>query len=171
MHSIILLLLNSGDYEIAALVDWANDSSNSFFAAVDVEPTTSNIWTGALTTDLQSRPVTWGNEVTPHVFTLTAGRHSLIVRGREANAKLGRITITSVSSPTVSWRSDWWQSICVQLGWHKLGFQAKLVANDGASLGGMGAINGDTAIAAGSGAYVFTRSGTVWTTTTSETDC
>jgi hypothetical protein len=95
----------------------------------------------------------------------------LIVRGREANAKLGRITIATVASPSAligtrigsnpisgnpyvfAWDGTSWV------------FQAKLVANDGASLEGAGAISGNTAIAAGSGgAYVFTRSGTVWTT-------
>lgn len=94
-------VITAGDYTLAALVNWPDSGSNSFFYNIDSEPTSpANVWTGTLTTGLQSRPLTWAAEVTAHVHTLSAGNHDLIVRGREANAKLGHITATAVVTPT-----------------------------------------------------------------------
>jgi hypothetical protein len=42
----------------------------------------------------------------PVVFTLSAGTHQLVVRGREANTRLGTITITQVQLPLPWQRSD-----------------------------------------------------------------
>lgn len=99
------IVVTPGDYSISALVNWPDGGSNSFFANVDTEPTTSNIWTGAVTAGLQSRPITWGASTTAHVFSLSAGKHDLIIRGREPNAKLGHITaaiVTPAENPAIT---------------------------------------------------------------------
>jgi hypothetical protein len=88
-------------YTIAALVNCADGGSNSFFVNIDSEPNIdNNEWDIPVTTGLQSREVTLYPETNAHIWALTAGTHHLIVRGREANAILGRITFTEVTSPT-----------------------------------------------------------------------
>jgi hypothetical protein len=58
------------------------------------------IWDVPVTTGLMSRTVSWRgngtfdvNQFAPKVFSLSAGTHQLIVRGREGNCQLGNITI------------------------------------------------------------------------------
>ena len=58
----------------------------------DISPTTSGF---------ENRTVSWRgtgtetvNEIVPKPFNLTAGSHTLIVRGREANVQIDSITIT-----------------------------------------------------------------------------
>jgi sulfur relay (sulfurtransferase) complex TusBCD TusD component (DsrE family) len=91
----------AGDYIVTALVNAPDDSANSFFVNLDAEPTDPvMIWDIPVTSGLAERAVSWrgsgtptSNEFAPKVFTLTAGSHQLIVRGREANAQLGTITL------------------------------------------------------------------------------
>jgi len=91
----------AGDYVISAMVDAPNDAANSFFVNIDAEPTDPvMIWDIPLTSGMAARTVSWRgngtptvNQFAPKVFTLSAGTHQLIVRGREGNCALGTITI------------------------------------------------------------------------------
>ena len=82
-----------GDYVMSAMVNCPDDGSNSFFINIDAEPSTAMVWHIPVTSGLESRTVTWWPDTEPKVWTLNAGVHQLIVRGREANARLGQITL------------------------------------------------------------------------------
>jgi hypothetical protein len=94
----------AGNYDIAAQVNAPDDSANSFFVNIDAEPADPVMtWDIPLTSGLTERTVSWrGNgtfdnaQFAPKVFTLSAGAHQLIVRGREGNTQLGNITIRPV---------------------------------------------------------------------------
>lgn len=98
-------LVTPGNYTISANADAPSGSQNSFFVNIDAEPTDpAMVWHIPITTGLQSRTVSWqGNgtvdnsQFAPKIFTLAAGTHQLVIRGREANVKLGTITIAPVS--------------------------------------------------------------------------
>ena len=100
----------AGDYTITASVDVVSTSADSFFINVDAEPTTPTmIWdVQTLTDGFENRAVSWrGNgtfdnpQFDPKTWALSAGKHKLYVRGREANAKLASITfeLQSVEEP------------------------------------------------------------------------
>jgi hypothetical protein len=102
----------AGDYVVSALVNAPTADANSFFVNIDAEPTDPvMIWDIPLTSGLLSRTVSWrgtgtvdASQYVPKVFSLTAGTHQLIVRGREPNCQLGTITITPanpVGTPVV----------------------------------------------------------------------
>jgi hypothetical protein len=71
---------------------------------IDAEPIDPTmIWDISITTNTAVRAVSWrgsgtfdNNEFAPKVFTLTAGPHQLVVRGREANCRLETIAIVPV---------------------------------------------------------------------------
>jgi hypothetical protein len=94
-------IATAGNYTISAKVSAPDDSSNSFFVNIDAQPTDPTmIWDVPITTGFASETVSWrgngtptSNQFTPKVFTLSAGTHQLIVRGREANCQLSSITI------------------------------------------------------------------------------
>jgi len=94
-----------GEYVVTALVDAPSIAANSFFLNVDAEPTNSIVWDIVdLTSGFEDRNVSWrgsgtpiSQEFNPKVFELSAGEHELIIIGREANAKLDRITFTAYS--------------------------------------------------------------------------
>ena len=86
----------AGDYVIEARVDAPDTSANSFFIDIDSEPSSEAIWDIALTSGFEQRTVSWRGSGTPdhaehapRVFTLAAGAHTVIVRGREAGAPQG----------------------------------------------------------------------------------
>lgn len=95
-------IVDAGDYTVSALANAPDDSSNSFFVNIDAEPTDPMmIWDVSVTSGLIDRTVSWrgngtpqNNQFAPKIFTLAAGTHQLIVRGREANCQLSTITIT-----------------------------------------------------------------------------
>jgi Protein of unknown function (DUF1565)/Right handed beta helix region len=102
-----------GDYVISAQVYAPNTDYNSFYINIDGQPTDPQmIWDIPVGPSMVSQTVSWrGNgtvsatsgsgltaQYAPKVFTLTAGTHQLIVRGREANCQLGTITITPNST-------------------------------------------------------------------------
>ena len=106
-------VVTPGDYIISAGVDALDGSQNSFFVNIDAEPTDPHmVWHIPPTSGMQTRTVSWqGNgtvdnsEFAPRVFTLTAGPHQLIIRGREAYTQLGMITLTPfvpVTPPTIA---------------------------------------------------------------------
>lgn len=91
-----------GDYTVSALVQAEGDATNSFYINFDNEPTDpSMIWDVVqFTSGYQSRVAGWrgtGTFDSPQfptkTWTLAAGLHELIIRGREANVGLGTITI------------------------------------------------------------------------------
>jgi hypothetical protein len=88
-----------GDYVMLAMVNCPDDGSNSFFINIDAEPSTAMVWHIPVTSGLESRTVTWSPDTEPKVWTLNAGVHQLIIRGREANARLGQITLRVGSPP------------------------------------------------------------------------
>ena len=83
----------AGTYVIMATVNCPTDSSNSFFVNIDAEPTTEMVWPVTLTSGLEARTVTYGT-AWPASWNLTTGPHQLIIRGREAGAKVSDFTIT-----------------------------------------------------------------------------
>jgi hypothetical protein len=107
-------IINAGDYLVSAMVSAANEGQNSFYVSIDAEPTDPlMIWDVPVTTGLTSHTVSWrGNgaadpssaQYSPKVFTLSAGAHQLIYRGREANTTLGTISIMP-TSPTLQIRT------------------------------------------------------------------
>jgi parallel beta-helix repeat protein len=88
--------------EVQAVVNAPSGSYNSFFVNIDAEPTAPDmIWdVFPLTNGFEQRTVTWrrdGASGVPHVFNLASGHHQLIVRGREADALLNKISIVAAS--------------------------------------------------------------------------
>lgn len=94
-------ITNAGNYTVSVLVNAADDGANSLFVNIDAEPADPTmIWDIPLTSGFVERTVAWRgngtpevNEFAPKVFTLAAGTHTLIVRGREANCQLASFTI------------------------------------------------------------------------------
>ena len=89
----------SGDYQLAALVNCPDGGSNSVFLNVDAEPSSSMIWSITPTSGFELRIASWYPSTTPQVWTLNAGVHQLIVRGREANTLLQRFTFSIPPQP------------------------------------------------------------------------
>jgi hypothetical protein len=98
----------AGNYVVSILVSTPNTDNNSMFFNIDAQPTDPKmIWDIPVTTGFVSQTASWrGNGTTsssspsgltaqysPKVFSLAAGTHQLIIRGREANCQLGTITI------------------------------------------------------------------------------
>ncbi len=103
-------IVNGGNYLVSALVNAPTETNNSFYVNIDAEPTDPGmIWDIPVSTGLVSRTVSWrGNgtedpasaQYSPKLFTLSAGTHQLIIRGREANTSLGTISIQA-APPTL----------------------------------------------------------------------
>jgi hypothetical protein len=98
---------NAGDYQIDAVVNAPDLAENSFFVNIDAEPVDPNmVWDILpLTTGFETRTISWrGNgsaevQAPNKVFTLSAGQHSLIIIGREANTSLDRLEIKKIVQP------------------------------------------------------------------------
>ena len=97
----------AGNYTISALVNAQNNGANSFYVNVDAQPTDPTmIWDIPVVSGFTNAVVSWrgtgtdgNNQFSPKVFSLSAGVHRLIIRGREANVQLGKITISPVATP------------------------------------------------------------------------
>ena len=87
-------LSTSGNYAVAAMVYAPSSDSDSLFVNIDAEPTTNMIWNIPDYAGLTNEVVTWGTSTTPQVWSLNAGTHQLIIRGREAGVKVGHIIIS-----------------------------------------------------------------------------
>lgn len=87
------------DYYVVAKVNAPSGASNSFYVNVDSDPLVdeSIAWYMNTTGGLEDRIVSWGGNTdggnSPHAFTLSAGTHTLYVRGREAGTAIGSISI------------------------------------------------------------------------------
>lgn len=98
-----------GNYIVKAILDAPDAGSNSVFINIDGEPADPTmIWDITPTQGFQERTASWRgngtpdvNEFTPKVFTLSAGRHELLIRGRERNVRLDRISLEQLPTPTV----------------------------------------------------------------------
>ena len=88
-----------GDYVVSSVMNCPDEGSNSFFINIDAEPTTAMIWNIPVTAGFEERTATWSPDTASKVWTLNAGVHQLIIRGREANAVLGRITVSVPPTP------------------------------------------------------------------------
>lgn len=98
-------IIKAGHYLVSAVVRATSQSQNSFYANIDAEPTDPlMIWDIPVAASQSSRTVSWrgnGNgdpessQFIPRVFRLAAGTHQLVIRGREANTRLGTITIAA----------------------------------------------------------------------------
>jgi len=98
-------LTSAGDYIVKAIVDAANLGSNSFFVNIDGEPVSPDmIWDIGLTNGFEERTVSWrgsgtpeANEFVPKIWSLSAGEHELIIRGRERDTLIDRISIVKTT--------------------------------------------------------------------------
>lgn len=94
-------LSQAGDYVVQATVSAPHGGANSFFVNIDAEPVAPDmIWDIPLTSGFESRTASWRgngtfdqNQYVPKVFTLDAGPHQLILRGREAYSRLLDLTV------------------------------------------------------------------------------
>ena len=95
----------AGDYFLSAMVNCPDEGTNSFFLNIDAEPTVAMTWhVEPLTSGFELRLATWSAwpvppDITPQVWTLSAGTHQLIIRGREARALLQHITLGAAPRP------------------------------------------------------------------------
>lgn len=83
-------IAKAGNYEIHAVANAPDEDSNSFFLNIDAQPEDPMIWDIEVTNGFEERVVNWrGNgesgsgEFSPKIFALSAGKHQLIVVGRE----------------------------------------------------------------------------------------
>jgi hypothetical protein len=102
-------IINSGNYEIEALVNAPNLNANSFYVNIDGQPQNSTmIWDiMPITSGFEQRTVSWrGNgsenndEIVPKIFNLSAGPHQIIFMGREPYTALSSFTLIPVASVT-----------------------------------------------------------------------
>ena len=99
---------STGNYIVSVLVSAPTTDNNSLFFNIDAQPTDPlMIWDVPVTSGFVSQTASWrGNGIAnstspsgltaqyaPKVFSLAAGTHQLILRGREGNCQLGTITI------------------------------------------------------------------------------
>jgi len=104
----------AGNYVISAVVTAPSTDNNSFYVNIDAEPADPlTIWDIPVTFTPADETVSWRGaggldpaspsafdaQYAPRVFTLSAGTHQLIVRGREGNCTLGTITIKPTNLP------------------------------------------------------------------------
>ena len=99
-------LANPGRYIITAMVYAPDSSDNSFYVNIDAEPTDPlMIWDTEVSTGFTNQTVCWRGtgtttapQFSPQIFTLAAGSHQLIIRGREANTQLQSVTIAPLGA-------------------------------------------------------------------------
>ena len=94
-------LTNAGEYVIYGTVRATDEESNSFFLNIDEVPEDPTmIWDIVVTDNFEEQAVNWrgtgasgSDEFDPKVFSLAAGKHRLIIYGREPNAQLKSLSI------------------------------------------------------------------------------
>ena len=89
-------ITNAGRYAILATVNASEASSNSFFVRIDGEPQDpASIWEFPAKPGFAEHVVAFrGNPLpTSQAYTLSQGKHQLIIRGNGANAQLDRLAI------------------------------------------------------------------------------
>lgn len=92
----------AGEYTVSVMVNASTDAANSMFINIDADPVDPTmVWdVMPLTNGLESRQVSWRGtgafdspQFPQKVFSLTAGTHRLIIRGREGATQIGKITV------------------------------------------------------------------------------
>ena len=78
---------------LSIVMNCPDGGSNSVFVNIDAEPSSSMMWDIPVTSGFEVRIASWSPSSTPKAWTLSAGTHQLIIRGREADAALGQITL------------------------------------------------------------------------------
>jgi hypothetical protein len=99
-------LPSPGMYYITGIVNAPNSNHNSFYINIDSQPTNPYmIWDIIKTNNWERRFVSWRENKLPEqntrdrkFFTLTAGEHTVILRGRESNTQIRNIVIHRVSN-------------------------------------------------------------------------
>ncbi len=94
-------ITNAGNYVIETVVNAPDESSNSFFLNIDALPEDPDmIWDIPVTSGFETNVVSWrGNgdsgsdQFTPKRFKLDAGKHDLIIIGREPGTLLKTVDI------------------------------------------------------------------------------
>jgi hypothetical protein len=86
----------SGQFVVWARTLAFNDGANSFYVSMDADPET--VYELPVSTTFVYSRVNTQSVGTPKTFTLSAGPHTLTVRGREVGAILDKIIITADSS-------------------------------------------------------------------------
>jgi len=95
-------VLAPGPYTVSANVNAPSDSANSLFVNIDAEPISPDmVWDMPIFAGLTNEVVSWRGSgttpISPQVWTLGAGIHQLIIRGREAGVEVGLISVTPYS--------------------------------------------------------------------------
>lgn len=95
--SYVFMVTNAGSYNVAMLLNARDDGADSLFVNIDQEPADpANVWHIPLTTGFENRVVNWNGASNSTAFALSAGAHTLIVRGREPGLQFDRITVVPV---------------------------------------------------------------------------
>jgi len=89
------------------VINAPSDGNNSLFVNMDAEPVAPGmIWDIPITSGFERRVCSWrgigtdtANQFSPQIFQLSAGSHTLIVRGRESGVQVDRIELTKVNAP------------------------------------------------------------------------
>jgi hypothetical protein len=107
----VFAVTDAGDYRVKMMVDAPHAGSDSFYVNIDAEPASGNYMTWdiiPLTSGFEERTVSWrGNgtfsapEFPEKEFTLSAGNHELIVRGREGGTKVDSIVVEKVEAGSI----------------------------------------------------------------------
>lgn len=106
------VVTNTGDYLVQMRVNAPSEAKNSLFLNIDAEPEDpDSVWHIPVTSGSEVRTASWQGggtyndpEFVPKTFTLTAGTHQLIVRGRESGVEINSITIVKQIAPPTNLR-------------------------------------------------------------------
>jgi hypothetical protein len=103
----------STNFTVTGKVLAPDESANGFFLNMDSEPSDPVcIWEIVPASAVTDRIVTWRGstgtssepQYSPKIFSLAAGTHKLIVRGREGRTRLGDLTLRAVSGLSGAWK-------------------------------------------------------------------
>ena len=103
-------ITNAGNFVIEALAHGPDDSSNSYFVNMDAAPADDMIWDVEVADGFEKHLMTWRGsgdatspEFAPKVFKLAAGKHQIILVGREPGTELKSITIRpAINAPATA---------------------------------------------------------------------
>lgn len=95
------LVPTAGNYLVEMRLNAPSEAGNSVFVNIDAEPQDPTaVWHIPVTVGTEARIVSWQGggtydapEFVPKTFTLTAGTHQLIIRGRESGVEINSISI------------------------------------------------------------------------------
>ena len=103
------VVTNSGSFVLQGFVNAPAGDANSLVVNVDAEPDDpAMIWDIPVSPGFTNQLISWRGERTPgsilisrKVFTLSQGKHQIILRGHSGNVQLARITVLRIpAAPT-----------------------------------------------------------------------